>query len=150
MVRGRTRPVKEAVAKQLPFTYEAPSSVAQLVRHFEGRSAAERKTILQASIAPIASLPSSHACLAQSVRRWLCCYQRMISCNHLSLGGNNKAKLLRMAEVLLERFTQVGDSEPPSSVDMAELDALTLALFELAQARGGSAHDGGVLLRTVA
>ncbi len=59
----------------------------------------------------------------------------MISCNHLSLGGDNKAKLARMAEVLLERFSQVGDTEPPSAVEMAELDALTLALFELTQAR---------------
>ncbi|KAJ3182417.1 nucleolar complex protein 14 [Geranomyces variabilis] len=100
----KKRTVHPAAAKELPYTFKAPETHADFLELVQDRTAEEQSTIVQ----------------------------RIRALHHVKLGGDNRRKLERLLDVLLEHLIYLTSADQ-TSVDLAAANALSIPVIELAQ-----------------
>ncbi|KAJ3152193.1 nucleolar complex protein 14 [Geranomyces variabilis] len=100
----KKRTVDPGAAKELPYTFKAPETHADFLELVKDRTVDEQSTIVQ----------------------------RIRALHHVKLGGDNRRKLERLLDVLLEHLSYLTSADQ-ISVDLAAVNALSIPVIELAQ-----------------
>ncbi|KAJ3155718.1 nucleolar complex protein 14 [Geranomyces michiganensis] len=101
---AKKRTIDTAAAKELPYTFKAPETHADFLGLIEDRTVEEQSTIVQ----------------------------RIRALHHVKLGGDNRHKLEKLLDVLLEHLTYLTSADQ-KSVDLAVVNALSIPVIELSQ-----------------
>ncbi|KAJ3014689.1 nucleolar complex protein 14 [Thoreauomyces humboldtii] len=96
------RKTDDLAAKELPFTFRAPETHADFLELCKGRTVEEQAIIVQ----------------------------RIRALHHVKLGGDNRKKLEKLLDVLLEHLIYVAAQTP---VDLFAIDTLSIPTIELSQ-----------------
>eukprot|EP00003_Mantamonas_plastica_P009023 TRINITY_DN181_c2_g1_i1.p1 TRINITY_DN181_c2_g1~~TRINITY_DN181_c2_g1_i1.p1 ORF type:complete len:674 (-),score=276.34 TRINITY_DN181_c2_g1_i1:90-2003(-) len=113
----------EAAKREIPYTFECPTEHEQLLDLFQGRTASDQKIILD----------------------------RIRICTHISLSADNRGKLEKLMEVLIEHYLFISNTVTKEDLEALNVTGHTLfqmglanpaALARLCRERITIAHDG--------
>ncbi|KAK3912794.1 Nucleolar protein 14 [Frankliniella fusca] len=101
----KRKELMDAARKELPYTYEVPSTYEELQIVLAGRSPEYQGVIVE----------------------------RMIKCTHPSLANGNKEKLAHLFTLLMQHLHDAGSADANENVCWAVLDRLVPSLFDIVQ-----------------
>lgn len=101
----KRKELMDAARKELPYTFEVPSTYEELQIVLAGRSPEYQGVIVE----------------------------RMIKCTHPSLASGNKEKLAHLFTLLMQHLHDAGTAEEHENVCWAVLDRLVPSLFDIVQ-----------------